>query len=63
MTIFLILYVFFHSNQQLVANSWGTGWGEGGLFKIQRGTNTCGIESYVLAVRGRRDPWLKNGSG
>ena len=47
----------------LVANSWGTDWGEDGLFKIRRGTNECGIESFVLAVRGRRDPWAKNGNG
>ncbi|KAL0119706.1 hypothetical protein PUN28_007862 [Cardiocondyla obscurior] len=34
----------------LVANSWGYNWGENGLFKIQRGTNECEIESFVLAV-------------
>ncbi|KYN30198.1 putative peptidase C1-like protein F26E4.3 [Trachymyrmex cornetzi] len=34
----------------LVVNSWGYNWGENGLFKIQRGTNECEIESYVLAV-------------
>lgn len=35
---------------QLVANSWGHNWGENGLFRIQKGTNECEIESYVLAV-------------
>lgn len=34
----------------LVANSWGHNWGENGLFRIQKGTNECEIESYVLAV-------------
>lgn len=34
----------------LVANSWGTDWGENGLFKIAKGTNECEIENFVLAV-------------
>ncbi|KAJ8918059.1 hypothetical protein NQ315_011516 [Exocentrus adspersus] len=32
-----------------VANSWGTGFGEGGFFRIIRGVNNVGIESYVVA--------------
>ncbi|KAK8406736.1 hypothetical protein O3P69_007356 [Scylla paramamosain] len=43
----------------VVANSWGTTWGDNGFFKIQRGKNTCGIESFVLAVRGRKDRMVK----
>ncbi|KAK4311254.1 hypothetical protein Pmani_017231 [Petrolisthes manimaculis] len=35
----------------VVANSWGEDWGENGYFKIRRGTDECGIESYILAVR------------
>ena len=35
--------------QQIAANSWGQWWGEGGFFKILRGNNECGIESYVLS--------------
>ncbi|PIC14502.1 hypothetical protein B9Z55_026793 [Caenorhabditis nigoni] len=33
----------------LVANSWGTSFGENGFFKIRRGTNECGIEENVVA--------------
>lgn len=32
-----------------VANSWNSGWGEKGFFKILRGKNECGIESDVTA--------------
>ncbi|KAL0244686.1 hypothetical protein GEMRC1_008768 [Eukaryota sp. GEM-RC1] len=35
----------------LVANSWGTGWGESGYFRIRRGVNECNIESMVTAGR------------
>ena len=30
----------------IVRNSWGEWWGEGGWFRIQRGTNALGIESH-----------------
>lgn len=36
-------------NYWLVANSWNRYWGDNGLFKIIRGTNDCGFESYVNA--------------
>jgi cathepsin B len=38
-------------NYWLVANSWGTGWGDQGLFKIERGINECQIENYATAVQ------------
>jgi cathepsin C len=31
-----------------VKNSWGTGWGEQGYFRIRRGTDECGIESLAV---------------
>jgi hypothetical protein len=31
----------------LFANSWDTTWGDGGYFKMARGTNLCGIEGSV----------------
>ena len=38
-------------NYWLVVNSWGPDWGEGGLFRIKRGINEVGIESYVVSGR------------
>jgi len=32
----------------IVKNSWGTGWGEQGYFRIRRGTDECGIESLAV---------------
>jgi len=29
----------------LMVNSWNSSWGDQGLFKIQRGTNECGIDN------------------
>ncbi|CAH0403075.1 unnamed protein product [Chilo suppressalis] len=34
----------------LVANSWGAWWGENGYFKIARGENESGIESFVVTI-------------
>lgn len=31
-----------------VKNSWGTGWGEGGYFRIRRGADECAIESIAV---------------
>lgn len=31
----------------LIANSWGSGWGEKGYIRFLRGSNHCGIEGYV----------------
>jgi hypothetical protein len=33
----------------LLANSWNSDWGDGGYFKILRGSDECGIEDDVVA--------------
>lgn len=33
----------------LMVNSWGTQWGENGLFKIRRGKNECRVEQAPTA--------------
>ncbi|XP_062328610.1 dipeptidyl peptidase 1 [Osmerus eperlanus] len=35
----------------VVKNSWGTGWGESGFFRIRRGTDECSIESIAVAAK------------
>jgi hypothetical protein len=34
----------------LVANSWGTAWGEKGFFRIVRGRNECSFENQLQAL-------------
>ena len=34
----------------ILVNSWNQYWGDKGTFKIKRGTNECGIESYAVAA-------------
>ncbi|XP_037373447.1 cathepsin W [Talpa occidentalis] len=35
----------------ILKNSWGTNWGEKGYFRLQRGTNACGITKYPYTAR------------
>ncbi|XP_041484086.1 uncharacterized peptidase C1-like protein F26E4.3 [Lytechinus variegatus] len=44
----------------LCANSWGTGWGEDGLFRVIRGENECSIEKFVVGVWANIDTDMMN---
>ncbi|KAJ5069874.1 cathepsin l1 [Anaeramoeba ignava] len=41
-----------------VKNSWGTGWGENGFFRFERGINLCGIENYAYFATGSTNDGL-----
>lgn len=45
-----VTVVGYTPNFWVVKNSWGSHWGEGGYFRIERGKNACGINTYSSFV-------------
>ena len=39
-----------HVDYWIAQNSWGSQWGEGGFFRIERGTGEASIESLAVSV-------------
>lgn len=35
----------------IVKNSWGSSWGMGGYFHLERGVNRCGVADFVYVPR------------
>ena len=42
-----ILIVGWDDKSWIVKNSWGKNWGEDGFFRLKRGENMCGINTYI----------------
>lgn len=43
-----VLVVGYDEKSWIVKNSWGPDWGEGGFFRLKKGSNMCDISTHVF---------------
>ena len=42
-----VLLVGWDEQNYILQNSWGSGWGQNGLFKLRRHVNKCGVQNLI----------------